>query len=123
MVKHHVFFEENHCVARVSAREWLPDDDVTWLRFASRYLAEAVERHVVQIKIFTTQPPPISAFEVRQVDSAKMIRVPEKGIAVHDAMFEPAAQQEWDGPEFHNHTIASQPPRKPTGYLCIAVCS
>lgn len=32
VVKHHVFFEEDHCVARVSAGEWLPDDGVTWLR-------------------------------------------------------------------------------------------
>ena len=54
VMKYYVFFEEDHCVARVSAGEWLPDDDVTRLRFARRYLAEAIERHVVQIEIFTS---------------------------------------------------------------------
>ncbi|BDK15225.1 hypothetical protein FJMB80299_19820 [Enterobacter hormaechei] len=54
MVKHQVVMKENHCVARVSAGEWLPDDDVTRLRFARRYLAETIERHVVQIEIFTS---------------------------------------------------------------------
>ncbi|APX27908.1 hypothetical protein BKM33_22020 [Salmonella enterica subsp. enterica serovar Infantis] len=121
VVKHHVSFEENHCVARVSAGEWLPDDDVTWLRFARRYLAEAVERHVVQIKIFTTQPPPISAFEVRKVDSAKMIRIPEQGVTVHDTMLELAPQQQWNRPEFQYPAIARQPPRKTTGNLHLAI--
>lgn len=54
VMKYHVFFEEDHCVARVSAGEWLPDDDIARLRFARRYLAETIERHVVQIEIFTS---------------------------------------------------------------------
>lgn len=121
VMKYHVVFEENHCVARVSAGEWLPDDDVTRLRFARRYLAETIERHVVQIEIFTAQPPSVSALKIRQVNAAQVVCVPEKGVAVHDAMFETAPQQEWNGPEFQNSAIARQPPRKTTGNLRFAV--
>ncbi len=121
VVKYYVFFEENHCVARVSAGEWLPDDDVTWLRFASRYLAEAIDRHVAQIEIITAQPPSVSALKIRQINAAQVIHVPEKGVAVHDAMFEPAAQQEWHWSEFQYPAIARQPPRKTTGNLHLAI--
>lgn len=121
VVKHHVFFEEDHCVARVSAGEWLPDDDVTRLCLYRRYLTEAIERHVVQIEIFTAQPPSVSALKIRQVNAAQVIRVPEKGVAVHDTMFEPAPQQEWDGPEFQNSATARQPPRKTTGNLHLTI--
>lgn len=34
MVKHHIVFEKNHCVAGVGAGEWLSDDDVTRFRFS-----------------------------------------------------------------------------------------
>ena len=121
VMKYHVFFEEDHCVARVSAGEWLPDDDVTWLRFARRYLAEAIERHVVQIEIFTAQPPSVSALKIRQINAAQVIRIHEKGVAVHDAMFEPAAQKEWDGPEFKEPSTTRQPPRNPCNLLHLTI--
>lgn len=54
VVKHHVVIEVNHCVARVSTGEWLPDNDVAWLRLTWRYLVKAIERHVFQVEVFTT---------------------------------------------------------------------
>ena len=77
VVKHHVVIEENHCVAGVSAGEWLPDDHITWLRFARRYLVETIERHVVQIKVLPSQPPAIRPFEVREVNATQVIRITE----------------------------------------------
>lgn len=121
VMKHHVVIKENHCVARISAGEWFSDDDVSWLRLPRRYLAEAIERHVFQIEIFATQPPSVSALKIRQVNAAQVICVPEKGVAVHDAMFEPSPQQEWNWPEFQNSAIARQPPRNPCNLLHLAI--
>lgn len=54
VVKHHVVIEENHCVARVGTGEWLPDNDVAWLRLTWRYLVKSIERHVFQVEVITT---------------------------------------------------------------------
>lgn len=77
MVKYHVAIEQNHCVARVGAGEWLPDYYVTWQRFSRRYLIEAIARHVVQIKVLPPQPPAIRPFEVWEVDATQVIRITE----------------------------------------------
>lgn len=77
VMKYHVAIEQNHCVARVGAGEWLPDYYVTWQRFSQRYLIEAIARHVVQIEILPSQPPAIRPFEVREVNATQVIRITE----------------------------------------------
>jgi hypothetical protein len=77
VVKNHIVIEQNHCVARVSSGEWLPDYYVTWQRFSRRYLIEAIARHVVQIKVLPSQPPAIRPFEVREVNATQVIRITE----------------------------------------------
>ncbi|BHD63732.1 hypothetical protein SALSENF001_13940 [Salmonella enterica subsp. enterica serovar Senftenberg] len=108
-------------MARVSAGEWLSDNDVTWLRLSRRYLAESIERHVAQIEVFTAQPPSVSALKIRQVNAAQVVCVPEKGVAVHDAMFEPAPPQEWNGPVFPQLPARCKPPWQPRHYLHLPV--
>ena len=93
VVKHHVVIEKNHCVARIGTGERLPDDHITWLRFARRYLVETIERHVVQIKVLPSQPPAIRPFEVREVNATQMVSIPEKRVAVGNPMFKATAKQ------------------------------
>ena len=108
-------------MAWVGAGEWLPDNDVAWLCILHGYLIEAIDLHIGEIEIFSPQPPSVSPPEVRQVDAAKMICVPEKRVAIHNAVVEPAPQQEWDGPELQNSSSARKPPRKPCNPLHLAI--
>ncbi|KTZ81989.1 hypothetical protein DE11_19580 [Salmonella enterica subsp. enterica serovar Hadar] len=108
-------------MAWVGAREWLPDNDVARLCLSRRYLAESIERHVAQIEVFTAQPPSVSALKIRQVNAAKMICVPEKRVAIHNAVVEPAPQQEWHRPVFPQFPARCKPPWQPRHYLHLPV--
>lgn len=123
MVKHHAVIKENHRVAGVNAGKWLPDDDIARSRFLWRHLIKTIARHVLQIQVLTAQPPPVSAFKVRQVNTAQVIRIPEKGVAVHDAMFELSPQKMRDWPESEYPVTASQQPRKPGHNLHLSISS
>ena len=121
VMKYHVAIEQNHCVARVGAGEWLSDNDVAWLCILHGYLIEAIDLHIGEIEIFSPQPPSVSPPEVRQVDAAKMICVPEKRVAIHNAVVEPAPQQEWHRPVFPQLPARCKPPWQPRHYLHLPV--
>ncbi len=108
-------------MARVGAGEWLSDNDVAWLCILHGYLIEAIDLHIGEIEIFSPQPPSVSPPEVRQVDAAKMICVPEKRVAIHNAVVEPAPQQEWHRPVFPQFPARCKPPWQPRHYLHLPV--
>ena len=108
-------------MAWVGAGEWLPDNDVAWSGILHRYLIEPIGRHVSQIEILSPQPPSVSPPEVRQVDSAKMVCVPEKRVAVHDAVHEPAPQQMRNRPEFPQLPARCEPPWQPRHQLHLPI--
>ena len=108
-------------MARVGAGEWLSDNDVAWLCILHGYLIEAIDLHIGEIEIFSPQPPSVSPPEVRQVDAAKMICVPEKRVAIHNAVVEPAPQQEWHRPVFPQLPARCKPPWQSRHYLHLPV--
>ena len=108
-------------MAWVGAREWLPDNDVARLCILHGHLIEAIDLHIGEIEIFSPQPPSVSPPEVRQVDTAKMICVPEKRVAIHNAVVELAPQQEWHRPVFPQLPARCKPPWQPRHYLHLPV--
>lgn len=108
-------------MAWVGAGEWLPDNDVAGLRILHGHLIETIVRHVSQIEILSPQPPSVSALKIRQVDSAKVVCVPKERVAVHDAVVEPAPQQEWHRPVFPQLPARCKPPWQPRHYLHLPV--
>ena len=100
-------------MARVGAGEWLSDNDVAWLCILHGYLIEAIDLHIGEIEIFSPQPPSISPHEVRQIDAAKVVCVPEKRVTVHNAMLELAPQQMRNRPEFPQLPARCEPPWQP----------
>lgn len=105
-------FEKNHCVTWVCAREWLSNNDVSRHGLTEWHLMETVSLHVSEIQIFSPQPPTVSPLEVWKVDSAKMIGIPEKRVAVGNAMLKTAPKQMLNRPELSQFSIARKPPGK-----------
>lgn len=112
-----VVSKPEHCVARVGLRESAPYDHVTWQNVGWSNFVKSIGCHILQVEVFPPHPPSVSALEVWQVYTAQVVGVPEKRVAIHHAMFEPAAQQMRYRPELSKPAGARQPPLNAGGYL------
>jgi len=110
VVQHLIIIEKDHRVAGVCTRERLTDNDIPWLGRLKVNLSKSVGHHIFQVEILTTQPPTVFALEIRKVYSAKVIRVPEKRVAIHFPVLKPAPGKMRYRPEFVKHPITCQPP-------------
>lgn len=110
VMKDHVFMQEDHSVAWVSARKRLANDYVAGTGFRQLNPMETIVLHVFEIEVLFSKPPPLRPLKIRQVDSAQMVRITKKGVAIHHPMLKPAANQMRHRPVLTQPAIRCQPP-------------
>lgn len=70
MMENHIFVQEDHGVAWVSARERLANDYVARLSFRQLNPMETIGFHIFEIQVLFPKPPPVRPLKIRQVDTA-----------------------------------------------------
>ena len=85
-----VVTKPNHGVAWVAFGKGAADNHIAWLNGLEANLVKSVGCHILQVEVFPSHPPTVSAFEFRQVDTTQVIGIPEKCVTIHRTMLEPA---------------------------------
>lgn len=123
MMEHHIFVQEDHGVAWVSTRERLTNNYVAGLSFRQFHPMEIIGLHIFEIQVLFPKPPSLRPLKIRQVDTAEMVRITKKGVAIHHPMLEPAAKQMRYCPELEQPAIRCQPPWQVSQHLRMTICT